>query len=113
MILGSLGHWYPSLASVRPREVFPITLRGRLFFKHHCCKTKIMAASTKAVRPKRRGRPPTGQDPVRFARMPDALWDQITEWAKRQHDQPSWSEALRRLVEKALASEPKGTRSRR
>ena len=35
-------------------------------------------------------------------RMPPALRERVEEWALRQFDKPSRSEALRRLVEMAL-----------
>lgn len=63
----------------------------------------------KKVRPKRggkrpgSGRKPTGRDPVRQLRMPDALVAEVMGWAKRQADRPTFSEAVRRLVAKALA----------
>ena len=69
-----------------------------------------MRPSTKSVGRKKRGRPATGQDPVRRVRMSDALNDQIAAWAKRQPDGPSWSEAVRRLVELGLATAPKSRR---
>jgi hypothetical protein len=65
--------------------------------------TKKMAAeSTKKVKPKKRGRPATGRDPIMALRMPPALRERVEEWALRQFDKPSRSEALRRLVEMAL-----------
>jgi hypothetical protein len=36
---------------------------------------------------------------VRRVRISDTLNDQIAAWAKRQPDGPSWSEAVRRLIE--------------
>jgi Arc/MetJ-type ribon-helix-helix transcriptional regulator len=63
---------------------------------------------------KKRGRPPTGQDPVTTVRLPPALKSKIENWAKQQPDHPSRSEAIRRLVELALAArENSGGRDRR
>jgi len=59
---------------------------------------------------KKRGRPPTGQDPVTAVRLSPALKSQIEDWAKQQPDNPSRSEAIRRLVERALAAKEKQRR---
>jgi hypothetical protein len=48
------------------------------------------------------GRPATGKDPVLTLRAPPALTGRVEDWAKRQADRPSRSEALRRLVELGL-----------
>jgi len=56
---------------------------------------------------KKRGRPPTGQDPVLALRLPPALRSDIESWAKRQKDKPSRSEAIRRLIEFALTAKTK------
>ena len=53
---------------------------------------------------KKRGRPPTGQDPVLTVRLPPALRSAIESWAKQQSDTPSRSEAIRRLIEIALTT---------
>jgi len=57
---------------------------------------------------KKRGRPPGrryGETiPVRLS---SALKDQIDAWTEKQPDAPSRSEALRRLVELALAAKGK------
>jgi hypothetical protein len=64
--------------------------------------------STKKVVPKkRRGRPPTGRDPVSSIRLSPALRSAVETWAKQQTDKPSRSEAIRRLVEFALAAKSK------
>jgi hypothetical protein len=54
------------------------------------------------VTPKRRGRPPTGKDPLVSARFPLELTAQIDAFAKIR--EISRSEALRRLVEVGLAT---------
>jgi hypothetical protein len=55
------------------------------------------------VLPKRRGRPPTGRDPLLNFRSPPELTARVDAWAFAQPDQPSRSEALRKLVESALS----------
>jgi hypothetical protein len=52
---------------------------------------------------KQRGRPATGQDPVTAVRLPPELKSTIGTWANRQKDKPSLSNAIRQLLEKALA----------
>jgi hypothetical protein len=44
---------------------------------------------------------------VTAVRLPLALKSQIDDWAKRQPDNPSRSEAIRRLVQLALAAKEK------
>jgi hypothetical protein len=64
--------------------------------------------STKKVLPKKkRGRPATGKDPVSAIRLSLPLRTAIENWAKQQPDKPSRSEAIRRLVEFALAAKSK------
>jgi hypothetical protein len=65
-----------------------------------------MPKSIPVVR-KKRGRPPTGQDPVTAVRLSPLLKSQIEHWANQQPDKPSRSEAIRRLVKLALAAKPK------
>jgi hypothetical protein len=57
---------------------------------------------TKVLR-KKRGRATTGQRQVTALRLPLELKSKVGAWANRQDDKPSLSEAIRRLVEKALA----------
>jgi transcriptional regulator with XRE-family HTH domain len=57
--------------------------------------------------PKRRGRPATGRDPVTALRLAPALKSAIESWAKQQNDKPKRSEAIRRLIEFALAAKAK------
>lgn len=62
---------------------------------------------------KKRGRPPTGQDPVTAIRLSLALRAAVDNWALRQPDpKPSRSEAIRRLVEIALEVESRTRRNR-
>jgi hypothetical protein len=60
--------------------------------------------STEKVIPKKPGRPATGRHPVLAVRLSSALRSDIERWAKQQNDKPSRSEAIRRLIEYALAA---------
>jgi hypothetical protein len=55
-----------------------------------------------------RGRPATGRDPMMGVRMPPALRQAIKSWCEQQEDRPSLAEAIRRLVQRQLASEGAG-----
>jgi Arc/MetJ-type ribon-helix-helix transcriptional regulator len=66
-----------------------------------------MAKKSITVTPKKRGRPATGQDPVLTVRLPPTTRLAIENWAKQQKDRPSRSEAIRRLIESALATKAK------
>jgi hypothetical protein len=66
-----------------------------------------MRRSSKKVIPKKIGRPATGRDPVMAVRLPPSLTLHIESWAKQQHDKPTRSEAIRRLIEFALAVKTK------
>ena len=71
-----------------------------------------MANATKKRSTKKRGRPATGQDPVTAIRLSKHLRASIDRWARQQPDKPSRSEAIRQLVEQALAApKHKGRRS--
>lgn len=59
-------------------------------------------ASKNVIRKRKVGRPATGQDPVRAIRMDDSQAKAVESWARKQADKPSFSEAVRRLVAKAL-----------
>ena len=48
------------------------------------------------------GRPATGRDPVRTMRLSDEFIASVDTWARKQDDEPSRSEAIRRLVEIGL-----------
>ena len=64
--------------------------------------------STEKVTPKRPpGRPATGRDPVLTMRLPPSTRLAIESWANQQKDRPSRSEAIRRLIEFALAAKSK------
>src|SRR6516165_7950653 len=64
--------------------------------------------SRKKMVPKRRGRPATGHDPVSAIRLSPTLKARIDNWARQEDDQPSRSEAIRRLLNLAL---PSGTKN--
>ena len=66
-----------------------------------------MRTSTKKVTPKKRGRPATGKDPARAFRLSDQFIKSVDAWAAAQDDQPSRSEAIRRLVELGLTLKAK------
>jgi hypothetical protein len=74
-----------------------------------------MGKSKSVVQKKRgRGRPATGRDPdpVTAIRLATDLRAAVDKWATKQPDQPSRSEAIRRLVELGLAgSQPIKRRS--
>ena len=63
------------------------------------------------VEPKRRGRPPTGKDPLMGFRASPVMRASVVKWAENQPDNPSLSEAIRRLVELGLTVKAKGRRS--
>jgi hypothetical protein len=67
----------------------------------------MVKRSTEKVIPKKPGRPATGRHPVLAVRLPPALRSAIEGWAKQQNDKPSRSEAIRRLIEFALALKDK------
>jgi hypothetical protein len=54
------------------------------------------------VKRRKRGRPPTGQNPMLGVRLPVSLINEIDVWANGQVDRPSRSEAIRRLLSSAL-----------
>jgi Arc/MetJ-type ribon-helix-helix transcriptional regulator len=54
------------------------------------------------AKPKKRGRPATGKDPLVGTRMPHDFIRRIDAWAK-QNTGGSRSEAIRRLIDQALA----------
>lgn len=52
---------------------------------------------------KKRGPKPTGKAlPMRQLRMSKEQAAAVTAWAASQPDKPNWSEAVRRLIERAL-----------
>ncbi len=58
--------------------------------------------SSITVKQKKRGRPPTGVDPLVGVRFPQPMIDTIDAWAAKAGDDVSRSEAIRRLVDLGL-----------
>jgi hypothetical protein len=56
-----------------------------------------------SAKQKKRGRPPTGITPMVGVRLSSEVRQAVETWAKDQSDQPSLSEAIRRLVELGLS----------
>jgi metal-responsive CopG/Arc/MetJ family transcriptional regulator len=54
------------------------------------------------AKPKKRGRPATGVDPLYGVRIPDTLILAVDRWAA-ENDAPSRSDAMRRLLELGLS----------
>jgi Arc/MetJ-type ribon-helix-helix transcriptional regulator len=73
--------------------------------------THNMASKSIPVTQKKRGRPATGHDPVLTVRIPRTLKVEIDHWAKQQNGKPSRSEAIRCLLEAALANTRRTTSS--
>jgi hypothetical protein len=66
---------------------------GRLEGEHN-----LNSAMSISVKPKKRGRPATGRDPLIGVRMPSALTEAIDAWREMQDDPPpSRSEAIRHI----------------
>ena len=65
-----------------------------------------MAKSIKDM-PKKRGRPPTGKDPMVGARFPPALTAAVDAWAYEVDGGISRADAIRRLVELGLKRKAK------
>ena len=93
-----------SVAWVRAGEKLAL-LTGSLL------RSTIMATKSIPVVRKKRGRPATGQDPVSAIRLSLPLRTAIDNWANQQPDKPSRSEAIRRLIDIALASKTKRQRT--
>jgi hypothetical protein len=53
---------------------------------------------------KKTGRPATGKDPLVALRLSPEKRREIEEWAVQQPDKPSFSEAVRRLIDRGLLS---------
>jgi hypothetical protein len=87
--------WVTPLLTVRAGWELALPL-GLLFWY-----TKIMKRAI-SVHQKGPGHPPTGRDPALTARLPAKLIQQIEQWAKK-NKVASRSEAVRQLLEKALA----------
>jgi Ribbon-helix-helix protein, copG family len=61
-----------------------------------------MAKSTIKVKPKKRGRPATGKDPLYGVRLGAELILAVDRWCE-ENELPSRSEAIRRLLELGLS----------
>jgi hypothetical protein len=59
------------------------------------------------AKPKKRGRPASGREPMMGFRAAPVLRASIVEWAENQSDMPTLSEATRRLVELGLTMKSK------
>jgi hypothetical protein len=75
---------------------------GPLGFQAELQYDSNMKQSRKRVIPKKRGRPATGNEPVRSFRLSDEFMTNLDAWIAQQDDQPSRAEAIRRLVELGL-----------
>ena len=64
------------------------------------------------VEPKKRGRPATGKDPLMGFRASPVMRASVVRWAENQPDNPSLSEAIRRLVEIGLSKTTTSERPR-
>ena len=94
----SLGHveCEPSWFGLGPRRKFELPLGLLLRYR------KIMPKSIRDIVKKGRGRPKTtGLGTGILVRMHDQL-DALDAWIKKQDDEPSRPEAIRRLVELGL-----------
>jgi len=78
-------------------------LEYRIFSIKFFNKNIVMAKSSWGGKRKGAGRPETGAIPVRQVRMPDSQVKAVIQWAKKQADKPTFSEAVRRLLAKALS----------
>ena len=97
----SLIHWIAVLV-VRVRAGVEASTSPRLAFRlNHYSHMSIKA------KPKRRGRPATGRDPMMGFRASPALRAAIVKWAEQQSDVLTLSEATRRLVELGLKAKGK------
>jgi hypothetical protein len=70
-----------------------------------------MAKSTIKVKPKKRGRPATGKDPLYGIRIADELILAVDRWGA-ENDATSRSEAIRRLIELGLSFSSKPPKSK-
>ena len=65
---------------------------------------KSISVNKKSVgRPKKKG----GVHPVSAVRLPPTISGAVDDWASKQEDRPSRSEAIRRLVEIGLKAKTK------
>jgi hypothetical protein len=69
-------------------------------------------AKSITAEPKKRGRPATGKDPLMGFRASPVMRASVVRWAENQTDNPSLSEAIRRLVEIGLSGTTTSERPR-
>ena len=69
-------------------------------------------ARSATVNHKRRGGHRTGTDPVTAVRLPRNILGQVDQW-RREHGAKTRSQAIQRLVEQALGSDPERRTSRK
>jgi hypothetical protein len=103
-MLSTLSAWIIGFASfvVRVRAGAEVSASPRLVFRlNHYSLMSIKA------KPKKRGRPATGRDPMMGFRASPLLRAWIVKWAEGQPDKPTLSEATRRLVEIGLKAKGK------
>jgi hypothetical protein len=97
------------VARVRADGKLQLPIGSLTFYVSH----KMGKESIPVTQKKRgRGRPATGQDPTLTVRLPMDLRSAIETWAKQQKGKPSRSEAIRRLLEIALATKSKRSTDR-
>ncbi len=94
------------MVEVRPAQCSN-TFGGPLGFQADLWYDSNMGTSSKRVIPKKRGRPATGNDPVRAFRLSDEFMTRLDAWIAEQDDLPSRAEAIRRLVELGLKAKAK------
>lgn len=63
-----------------------------------------MARSSKKVIPKKRRAWGSGKEPMLAFRLAPTVKAEVDSWAAKQPDKPSRSEAIRRLLDQALAA---------
>jgi Arc/MetJ-type ribon-helix-helix transcriptional regulator len=115
-LLTQLGFRDPSPTSghavlTSRRIQFASETRQAVPLSSHFLVNQFMARSA-TVNRKRRGGHRTGTDPVTAVRLPRNILGQIDRW-RREHGAKTRSEALQRLVEQALGSDPERRTSRK
>jgi Arc/MetJ-type ribon-helix-helix transcriptional regulator len=115
-LLTQLGFRDPSPTSdddvlTSRRIQFASETRHAVPLSSHFLVNQFMARSA-TVNRERRGGHPAGTDPVTAVRLPRNILGQIDRW-RREHGARTRSEALQRLVEQALASDPERRTSRK
>jgi hypothetical protein len=86
------------LAVVGQRPLWVTALGGLALFCYQLSEMRSISDSKKS-----RGRPKTGIGPAIGLRLYPDLEKKLDAWIRRQPDKPSQPEAIRRLIEEALA----------